>query len=70
MSGRSLGLARLTMPLRENHYVVKTLKEFVHIDDQGKDQGINGQWECAASIARAADTMLQFDRRPRISRPC
>jgi len=35
------GSENCVMYFRENHYVVKTLKEFVHIDDQGKDQGIN-----------------------------
>jgi epsin len=27
---------------KENLYVVKTLKEFQYIDDEGRDQGING----------------------------
>lgn len=25
-------------------YIVKTLREFVHIDDDGKDQGANGEY--------------------------
>ena len=27
---------------RENLYVIKTLKEFQYIDDDGRDQGANG----------------------------
>jgi epsin len=29
---------------KENLYVVKTLKEFQYIDDEGRDQGINGMY--------------------------
>lgn len=35
----------------ENLYVIKTLKEFQHIDDDGKDQGANGQSRCALGKA-------------------
>jgi len=30
---------------RDNIYIVKTLKEFQFIDDDGKDQGSNGKWK-------------------------
>lgn len=29
---------------RENLYIVKTLKEFQYIDEEGKDQGSNGEF--------------------------
>lgn len=29
--------------IRENLYIVKTLKEFQYIDEDGKDQGANGE---------------------------
>jgi len=32
-------------PHRENLYIVKTLKEFQYIDEDGKDQGANGEFE-------------------------
>lgn len=30
---------------RDNIYIVKTLKEFQHIDEDGKDQGANGTYD-------------------------
>lgn len=30
---------------KENIYVVKTLKEFQHVDDTGKDVGFNGKYQ-------------------------
>ncbi len=27
---------------KENFYVIKTLKEFQYVDEEGKDQGANG----------------------------
>lgn len=32
---------------KENIYVVKTLKEFQHVDDTGKDVGFNGKYKRA-----------------------
>lgn len=36
---------------KENLYVVKTLKEFQYIDDEGRDQGINGNLYLAYNSA-------------------
>lgn len=32
----------LLLHYRENLYIVKTLREFAYVDDEGKDQGSNG----------------------------
>lgn len=31
---------------KENFYVIKTLKEFQYVDEEGKDQGANGWFDC------------------------
>jgi epsin len=36
---------------RENIYIVKTLKEFQYIDEDGKDQGANGKWRRGKAVA-------------------
>ncbi|KAI9090948.1 hypothetical protein DFS34DRAFT_335874 [Phlyctochytrium arcticum] len=40
---------------RENLYVIKTLKEFQYIDDDGKDQGANVRQKCKDITALLAD---------------
>jgi hypothetical protein len=37
---------------RENQYIVKTLKEFQYIDEEGKDQGSNGKLFLALDRSR------------------
>jgi hypothetical protein len=34
---------------KENFYVIKTLKEFQYVDEEGKDQGANGGCSLKAS---------------------
>jgi len=38
-----LGSENVVKYARENLYIVKTLKEFQYIDEEGKDQGSNGE---------------------------
>lgn len=59
---------------RENLYIVKTLKEFQYIDEDGKDQGANGTSRFCASASLGArtelnsiSTRLQFDKKRRTS---
>lgn len=39
------GSENVVIYFRDNIYIVKTLKEFQYVDDYGKDQGANGEWE-------------------------
>lgn len=43
-----VGLTCCLFVSRENLYIVKTLREFVYVDDEGKDQGANGEHRSAA----------------------
>lgn len=44
---------------RDNVYIVKTLKEFQYIDEDGKDQGSNGKCQGAA-VAVLLDQRRSF----------
>lgn len=52
-------------------YIVKTLREFVHIDDDGKDQGANGERTFLPLSERRGDLVSdpqygkQYDRKPK-----
>ena len=37
---------------RKNIYIIKTLREFTYIDDEGRDVGQNGMSELADTLAR------------------
>lgn len=58
--------------LRENIYVVKTLREFVYVDEDGKDQGSNGEVEphtpgqqlLQVGVWDQAGTILLYSRSP------
>ncbi|KAJ3037092.1 hypothetical protein HK097_003610, partial [Rhizophlyctis rosea] len=51
---------------RENLYVIKTLKEFQYIDDDGRDQGANVRQKCKDITALLADEgRLREERRKR-----
>ncbi|KAI8822600.1 uncharacterized protein EV422DRAFT_406431 [Fimicolochytrium jonesii] len=51
---------------RENIHVIKTLKEFQYIDDDGKDQGANVRQKCKDIVALLADeTRLREARQTR-----
>lgn len=39
-----VGSENVVLYAKENIYVVKTLKEFQHVDDAGKDVGFNGKF--------------------------
>jgi len=39
----TIGSESVVKYARENLYIVKTLKEFQYIDEEGKDQGLNGE---------------------------
>lgn len=39
-----VGSENVVLYAKENAYVVKTLKEFQHIDDNGRDVGANGKF--------------------------
>lgn len=41
-----MGSENVVRYAKENMHVIKTLKEFMHVDEQGKDQGVNGTIEC------------------------
>lgn len=38
-----MGSENVVLYARENQYIVKTLKEFQHVDEAGKDVGANGE---------------------------
>lgn len=40
------GSENVVIYFRDNIYVVKTLKEFMYVDEMGKDQGANGECTC------------------------
>lgn len=51
---------------RENLYIVKTLKEFQYIDEDGKDQGSNGKqqipsWHFSPSLLSYCDLWTMID---------
>jgi epsin len=48
---------------RENIYIIKTLREFQHIDDEGRDVGQNS--ECRRRSSRHPPDHPQFECRPR-----
>lgn len=39
-----VGSENVVLYAKENIYVVKTLKEFQHVDDNGRDVGANGKY--------------------------
>ena len=45
---------------KENIYVVKTLKEFQHVDDAGKDVGFNGKFTRINTIRIFTITFFSF----------
>ncbi|KAJ3038890.1 hypothetical protein HDV00_012812 [Rhizophlyctis rosea] len=52
---------------RENLYVIKTLKEFQYIDDEGRDQGANVRQKCKDITGLLADEgRLREERRKRV----
>jgi epsin len=40
-----VGSENVVLYAKENIYVIRTLKEFQHIDDTGKDVGFNGNYQ-------------------------
>lgn len=40
-----VGSENVVLYAKENIYVVRTLKEFQHVDETGKDVGFNGEFE-------------------------
>lgn len=41
---------------RKNIFVIKTLREFTHVDDDGRDVGASSMWHCSdPSKLRGAD---------------
>ncbi|RKO83079.1 hypothetical protein BDK51DRAFT_8644, partial [Blyttiomyces helicus] len=48
---------------KENLYVIKTLKEFQYIDDEGKDQGANVRHKCKELTALLADVNRLLEER-------
>lgn len=47
----------LTAPVSENLYIVKTLKEFQYVDEEGKDQGANGESAASRFLSRGIRTL-------------
>lgn len=45
-----VGSENVVLYAKENIYVVKTLKEFQHIDDNGRDVGANGKCDNIFSL--------------------
>lgn len=39
-----VGSENVVLYAKENIYVIKTLKEFQHVDDNGRDVGANGMY--------------------------
>lgn len=53
---------------RQNLYVIKTLKEFQYVDEEGKDQGVNVREKSKALASLLADDeRLQNERKARFA---
>lgn len=51
-----VGSENVVLYAKENIYVVKTLKEFQHVDDTGKDVGFNGNYQKSLGMKKTRDT--------------
>jgi hypothetical protein len=55
-----VGSENVVLYAKENIYVVKTLKEFQHVDDAGKDVGFNGKFTRINTIRIFTITFFSF----------
>lgn len=54
---------------KDNIYIIKTLREFQYLDEEGRDQGANGTIPHTAVIRRLTliSTVIQFEYQPKKS---
>lgn len=45
---------------RKNVYIIKTLREFQYVDEEGRDVGMNGWCSSSGSVSALADELQQF----------
>lgn len=43
---------------RKNVYIIKTLREFQYVDEDGRDVGQNGRWSCDECLHDRVDPLL------------